>query len=108
VSNNLLAEIRSFKGLFRVERELLLFTMVSRYNTALYRKQDQTRLKIASVLTRRCRSFEINIFKIFLKNWIRKMPGKAAGQGCRARLPGKAAEQGCRARLPGKADVMVQ
>jgi hypothetical protein len=32
-----------------------------------------------------------------------KLPGKAAGQGCRARLPGKAAGQGCRARLPGKA-----
>jgi hypothetical protein len=32
-----------------------------------------------------------------------RLPGKAAGQGCRARLPGKAAGQGCRARLPGKA-----
>jgi hypothetical protein len=31
------------------------------------------------------------------------LPGKAAGQGCRARLPGKAAGQGCRARLPGMA-----
>jgi hypothetical protein len=31
------------------------------------------------------------------------MPGKAAGQGCRARLPGKADGQGCRARLTGKA-----
>jgi hypothetical protein len=31
------------------------------------------------------------------------LAGKAAGQGCRARLPGKAAGQGCRARLPGKA-----
>jgi hypothetical protein len=34
---------------------------------------------------------------------LRPRPGKAAGQGCRARLPGKAAGQGCRARLPGKA-----
>jgi hypothetical protein len=31
-----------------------------------------------------------------------RLPGKAAGQGCRARLPGKAAGQGCQARLPGK------
>jgi hypothetical protein len=30
-------------------------------------------------------------------------PGKAARQGCQARLPGKAARQGCQARLPGKA-----
>jgi hypothetical protein len=33
------------------------------------------------------------------------LPGKAAGQGCRARLLGKAAGQGCRARLPGKAAI---
>jgi hypothetical protein len=41
----------------------------------------------------------------FLKvcNFSARIPGKAAGQGCRARLPGKAAGQGCRARLPGKA-----
>jgi hypothetical protein len=32
-----------------------------------------------------------------------RLPGKAAGQGCRERLPGKSAGQGCRARLPGKA-----
>jgi hypothetical protein len=42
-----------------------------------------------------------------LSTWERlhqvRLPGKAAGQGCRARLPGKAAGQGCRARLPGKA-----
>jgi hypothetical protein len=30
------------------------------------------------------------------------MPGKDAGQGCRARLPGKAVGQGCQARLPSK------
>jgi hypothetical protein len=34
---------------------------------------------------------------------LRPRPGKAAGQGCRARLPGQAAGQGCRARLPGQA-----
>jgi hypothetical protein len=40
----------------------------------------------------------------FLKvcNFSARIPGKAAGQGCRARLPGKAAGQGCRARLPDK------
>jgi hypothetical protein len=27
------------------------------------------------------------------------LPGKAAGQGCRARLPGKAAGQHCRAKV---------
>jgi hypothetical protein len=32
-----------------------------------------------------------------------ELPGKAASQGCEARLLGKAAGQGCRARLPGKA-----
>jgi hypothetical protein len=31
-----------------------------------------------------------------------KLPGKAAGQSCRAKLPGKAAGQSCRAKLPGK------
>jgi hypothetical protein len=41
---------------------------------------------------------------IFLQGLQARLPGgKAAGQGCRARLPGKAAGQGCRARLPGKA-----
>jgi hypothetical protein len=30
------------------------------------------------------------------------LPGKTAGQDCRARLPGKTAGQDCRARLPGK------
>jgi hypothetical protein len=35
--------------------------------------------------------------------WCNMLPGKAAGQGCRARLLGKDARQGCRARLPGKA-----
>jgi hypothetical protein len=35
-----------------------------------------------------------------VKKWL---PGKAARQGCQARLPGKAAGQGCQARLPGKA-----
>jgi hypothetical protein len=38
------------------------------------------------------------------------MPGKDAGQGCRARMPGKAVGQGCRARLIDNARVhaMVQ
>jgi hypothetical protein len=36
---------------------------------------------------------------IFLQGYRVRLPGKAAGQGCQARLSGK----GCRARLPGKA-----
>jgi hypothetical protein len=31
-----------------------------------------------------------------------RLPGKTAGQACRARLPGKTAGQDCWARLPGK------
>jgi hypothetical protein len=33
------------------------------------------------------------------------VPGKTAGQDCRARLPGKTPGQDCRARLPGKNSV---
>jgi hypothetical protein len=51
------------------------------------RKLKQKKLQIANC-------------KLQIANWL---PGKTAGQGCRARLPGKAAGQGCRARLPGKA-----
>jgi hypothetical protein len=36
------------------------------------------------------------VFKVY--NFSARLPGKAAGQGCRTRLPDKAAGQGCRTR----------
>jgi hypothetical protein len=36
------------------------------------------------------------------------LPGKAAGQGCQARLPGKAVRQGCMRAMMQYAESMVK
>jgi hypothetical protein len=39
---------------------------------------------------------------------IASLPGKSAGQVCRASLPGKSAGQVCRASLPGKSEYVLE